>query len=427
MKLHSLAILILILVWGISLTLTNSQTATTTIINSISIPKILNYNVKLLNTTTIGNRTTTTIFNYTLNYQVYKSNDEIVFINITGNFTNGTLKLGKIIYLKEGQYQINVIYEPMSIYYPYMIPNLIYNTSYGMITPNETIALIYKGKSFEIINNINMTIYNYSVNLNGYSLEVSVLPNGILYYLKNGSLILTLNSYSEILNITFNNSVEQQYFNYISKPYLYAVFNYSSLANSTIPEGYLEFNYPIIFSNGVLVTQVTQIQIRAGQQLALPSLLLGKSVNYILYINTPENEPATFILNVGTNNITWNKNEYILLGKTQVSTIAGIFTAYEYKHLLTPNQSEELLFFNDNGTLIKEESVELINTSMVTLFSLNFVGNIYINPFEQYPNVFNYTNTTLPYKVVSPNLSLTISIIITIIIVAILVIVHKRE
>ena len=64
---------------------------------------------------------------------------------------------------------------------------------------------------------------------------------------------------------------------------------------------------------------------------------------------------------------------------------------------------------------------------MVTLFSLNFVGNIYMNPFEQYPNVFNYTNTTLPYKVISPNLSLTISIIITIIIVAILVIVHKRE
>ncbi|BDB98982.1 hypothetical protein [Saccharolobus caldissimus] len=427
MRLHSLAILILILVWGISLTLTNSQTAATTIINSISIPKILNYNVKLLNTTTIGNRTITTIFNYTLNYQVYKSNDEIVFINITGNFTNGTLKLGKIIYLKEGQYQINVVYEPMSIYYPYMIPNLIYNTSYGMITPNETIALIYKGKSFEIINNINMTIYNYSVDLNGYSLEVSILPNGILYYIKNGSLILTLNSYLETLNITFNNSIGRQYFNYINKPYLYAVFNYSSLANSTIPEGYLEFNYPIIFSNGFLVTQVTQIQIRAGQQLALPSLLLGKSVNYVLYINTPENEPITFISNVGTNNITWNKNEYILIGKTQVSTIAGIFNAYEYEHLITPNRSEELLFFNINGTLVKEESVELTNTSPIILFSLNFVGNIYMNPFEQYPNVFNYSNTTLPYKVISPNLSLTISIIITIIIVAILVIVHKRE
>ncbi|MEM4884900.1 MAG: hypothetical protein QXO77_05310, partial [Saccharolobus sp.] len=94
----------------------------------------------------------------------------------------------------------------------------------------------------------------------------------------------------------------------------------------------------------------------------------------------------------------------------------------------TSNQTEQLLYFSQNGVLLKQEFVTLLNSStIVPLFVINFVGNTFLNPFQTYPSVFNYTNTTLPYTVIKPNLSLTISIVLTLVIVAVLVILHKRE
>ncbi|WP_338603792.1 hypothetical protein V6M85_05060 [Sulfolobus tengchongensis] len=423
----TIAILVVIIMWGILTPLTVSQ-PNTTIVNNISIPLSITYIAKLINSTTVANKTITHIYNYTLNYQVTKVVGTTVYVNITGNFTNATLKLGNTVYIKKGQYEVNLLYQPLTIYYPFIIPNLIYNTSYGIITPNETTALTYKGKAYNIIAGNNYSVYNYSINLNNYEISASVLKDGIISQLENGSLRLSLVSFSDFYNITLNTSNNGDYMNFISKSYLYAVLNYSTLSNSLIPEGYLQINYPIVFNNDIIATQVTQIQLRSGQQLALPASLLGNSVNFVLYINELQKMPISFVLNVGTANITWNNNVYKLVGKTQVSTPAGTFTTYEYAHVLSQNQSEQLLYFSTNGTLVKEEVVEFINLSTpFPVFSLNFVGNTYLNPFETYHNVFNYSNTTLPFKVINPNFSLTISIVITIIIVAVLVILHKRE
>ena len=425
----TLAFLVLILIWGVNITLSVTQQVgpNTSIVSNLSIPKILTYIAKLTNTTTIGNKTVTKIYNYTVSYQLLKVNDYVAVVNISGNFTNGILKLGNTIYLREGQYNVSVQYQPLSLYYPFILSELLYNTSYGILTPNESLVLTYKGKGFYTLNGVNNTVYNFTVYVNGNEITATIMPNGIVTYLQNGSLSMVLKSYQLLnINITSTDTLTN-ISNFIGKSYLYAIFNYSTLSNSTIPQGYLQINYPVLFNNGILVTQFTQIQFRSGQQLALPSLLDGKSVNYVLYVNEPTKIPTSFGLNVGGNNITWNGIEYTLVGKQQVSTIAGTFEAYVYKYI-TSNQTEQLLYFSQNGVLLKQELVTLLNSSaIVPLFVMNFVGNTFLNPFQTYPNVFNYTNTTLPYTVIKPNLSLTISIILTLVIVAVLVILHKRE
>ncbi|QGA53443.1 hypothetical protein GFS03_01990 [Sulfolobus sp. E5-1-F] len=427
MRSYTIAILALIITWGILGSLVILQANTTTV-NSITIPTSLTYAVKLINSTTVGNKTITHIYNYTLTYQVIRFVQNIVYVNISGNFANGTLKLGNNIYIKKGEYSLNLFYQPLSIYYPFIEQSLIYNTSYGIITPNETIALVYKGKSISLINGVNYTSYNYSANLNNQQISLNILENGIVSKLNNGSLELILESFSNLSTISLNSAINSQYMNFLNKSYLYAVYNYSSLSNSLIPEGYLQISYPLILGNDTIASQITQIQVRSAQQLVLPASLLGDSVNFVLYINQPQKIPTSFIVNAGTKNITWNNNVFTLVGETKVSTPIGNFLTYKYVHNISQNQAQQVLYFAPNGTLIKEEVVEIINsTTQIPYFSLNFVGNSYINPFETYPNVFNYTNTTLPFKVINPNISLTISIIITIIIVAILVILHKRD
>ncbi|MEM3685728.1 hypothetical protein [Saccharolobus sp.] len=427
MRSTTVAILALITMWGILGSLVISQ-ANTTIINSITIPTSMTYTVKLINSTTVENKTITHVYNYTLTYQVTKFVQNVIYVNISGNFTNGSLKLGNGVYIKKGEYEVNLVYQPLSIYYPFIEPSLIYNTSYGIITPNETIALVYKSKTFSIINGVNYTSYNYSVNINNQQISVNILGNGIVSKLENRSLELILYSFSNLSTIPLNSITNSQYTSFLNRSYLYAVYNYSTLSNSLIPEGYLQISYPIILGNDTITAQITQIQMRAGQQLALPASLLGDSVNFVLYINQPQNIPTSFTLNVGAKNITWNNNVFTLVGESKVSTPIGNFIAYQYVHNISQNQVQQVLYFTPNGTLIKEEVVEMINsTTQIPSFSLSFVGNNYISPYETYPNVFNYTNTSLPFKVINPNLSFTISIVITIIIVAVLVILRKKD
>ncbi|MEM3759030.1 MAG: hypothetical protein QXV70_05275, partial [Saccharolobus sp.] len=165
----TLAFLVLTLIWGVNITLSATQQVgpNTSIVSNLSIPKILNYIAKLTNTTTIGNKTVTKIYNYTVSYQLLKVNDYVAVVNISGNFTNGTLKLGNTIYLREGQYNVSVQYQPLSLYYPFVLSDILYNTSYGILTPNESLALTYKGKGFYTLNGVNNTVYNFTVYVNG--------------------------------------------------------------------------------------------------------------------------------------------------------------------------------------------------------------------------------------------------------------------
>ncbi|AKA72544.1 hypothetical protein SULI_00460 [Saccharolobus solfataricus] len=426
MRSVTISILALIITWGILGSLIITQ-ANTTIVNTTTIPTSITYTVKLINSTTVANKTITHVYNYTLYYQVTKFVQNTVYVNISGNFTNGTLKLGNTVYIKKGVYEVNLLYQPLSIYYPFIEPSIIFNTSYGIISPNETIALVYKGKTFNMINGVNYTSYNYSGNVNGQQISVNILQNGIISKLENGSLELILESFSNLSTIPLTTVTNSQYMNFLNRSYLYAVYNYSPLSNSLIPEGYLQISYPVVIGNNTITAQITQIQLRAGKQLALPASLLGEPVNFVLYINQPQNIPTSFIVNVGAKNITWNSNVFTLVGESKVSTPIGTFIAYQYVHNISQNQAQQVLYFTPNGTLIKEEVVEIINSTTLPSFSLSFAGNTYISPFETYPNVFNYTNTSLPYKVIAPNLSFTISIVITIIIVAILVVLHKRD
>ncbi len=432
MRTSILIALIMLSLWVIpSGVLSFSQTSNSQIISGFTIPSTINYTAKIVNSTTINNKTIEKIYNYTLSYHIISITQDIAYVNVSGNFTNNSLKLGNVVYVTKGLHVVNLIFQPISIYYPYIISDIIYNTSYGIITPNESIALDYSGKGYVLFDGANTTVYNYSGVINGNSIKISLLPNGIIYHLENNSLYITLTSYSTFLNVTLNTSSGNnniyQLTNYIQKPYLYAIYNYSTLSNSTLPVGYLEIDYPLLFENGILVTQITQIQIRAGQNLALPSLLEGKSVNFVIYINNPMDEPTSFIVNIGNQSITWNGFTFVLVNKTTISTIAGSFEAYEYRHYISSNLSAQLLYFSTNGVLLKEESVSILNSSVFPVFISSLVGNNYINPSETYPNVFNYTNTTLPFKVINPNLSLTISIIVTIIIIAVIVLLHKRE
>ena len=93
MRSTTVAILALITMWGILGSLVISQ-ANTTIINSITIPTSMTYIAKLINSTTVANKTITHVYNYTLTYQVTKFVQNVIYVNISGNFTNGSLKLG---------------------------------------------------------------------------------------------------------------------------------------------------------------------------------------------------------------------------------------------------------------------------------------------------------------------------------------------
>ncbi|MEM3515553.1 MAG: hypothetical protein QW281_02680, partial [Saccharolobus sp.] len=61
-------------------------------------------------------------------------------------------------------------------------------------TPNESLALTYKGKGFYTLNGVNNTVYNFTVYVNGNEITATIMPNGIVTYLQNGSLSMVLKS-----------------------------------------------------------------------------------------------------------------------------------------------------------------------------------------------------------------------------------------
>ncbi|TRM88429.1 hypothetical protein DJ526_08730, partial [Sulfolobus sp. A20-N-G8] len=170
MRTSILIALIMLSLWVISLGVPSfSQTSNSQIISGFTIPSTINYIAKLVNSTTINNKTIEKIYNYTLSYHVTKITQDIAYVNVSGNFTNDSLKLGNLVYITKGLHVINLIFQPISIYYPYIISDIIYNTSYGIITPNESIALNYLGKGYVLFNGVNTTVYNYSSVINGNS------------------------------------------------------------------------------------------------------------------------------------------------------------------------------------------------------------------------------------------------------------------
>ncbi|MEM0374059.1 MAG: hypothetical protein QXV69_04360 [Sulfolobaceae archaeon] len=374
---------------------------------------------------------------YYIEYKVINSIDLNLTVNISGNYT----EFKNITIINNGTYSLNIITNLFTFKYPYILPYLIFNNTYAIYYKNSYIIVSFQNYT-KYLNN---TIYILRIiTQNGSSYNVSVLENGIISEInfKKDISNYTYNIDIKLLNlsnpktiglpITFNSNLLQY-------SYLYTVYNYSSIASNILPQGYIEFVYPYILPGNYIVSAQFRLQYIAGNRLLTPISIQGTQVNFIISIGKPNEIFIPIILNLN-NTISWYGYLLKKINQTQVNVLANTYNAYLYLNstnfTITSGNStifgKRLVYayFNSNGTLLKFRIVAFSTNITATALELDFIGSkyndYYLNPTLIFPNVASYSNTNLPFNVISPNISLVITIIVTLIIVIIAVILRRK-
>ncbi|BCU69497.1 hypothetical protein [Stygiolobus caldivivus] len=391
--------------------------------NTVTIYKNLSYHVV---TQTTLNKTKLTNYYY-LNYEVIGNENSTLTVDLQGNFTTNSSKLiGGL-----GNHTANIFSNLLSLYYPFFPPFLEYNTTYGIETNSGKYAISYIGPSKFLLMGSNVTSQDYVVYFNStYSQFFKVLSNGLVanttYTLPNGtSLTITLSSYSEPMNITFNTPSLSG----IDRPYLYLEFAYNPNINSLTPQYYVEIYYP--FQIGDYLAQVNYLLYPQSGNIVVPANIgnIPVSVNFVLVFKPYYDEQLTFTDNVGNSSIIWDGDNFTFVNTTYVTTVNGTqVETYLYKHFVNgtlPQASYTIYtYFSHNGEL-ELEKVYSVGLGNVTL-EYSFVSNEYVSTNATYPPLTKPLYTTLPFKPIDLDTAILVTIIFSVILSAIIILLRQR-
>jgi len=404
------------------------------VINTITIYKDLQYKIELQKQvtqnetkTTLVNSTTTntvvptkvteTIGTYTVNYTVTNVSNEYIYVKISGNFTKN------FTFIKQGNYSLNILQDIVSLNYPYITPFLMLNNTYALFIKSSPYVIAYLNSLNYTLLGKNVTAYEFAVAYNSsYFALYDLLSNGILANYTttyNGStLVMSLINYGGEYNITLNSSLDNTY---LSQPYLYLEYVYSSASNSLQPQNYVQTYYPFIVGN--YLGQIVYLLYPQQGNLVIPNSFYGVNVNFELYFKPIGGQVLTY-LPTNSSQIEWNGNYFNYINTTQLKLVNGsVQNALLYRNA-TQNATVYLYFSQDSHVLLEElvYSVLLHNYTV----ELQFLGNNYYNINQKYINITSPKYTTLDYKLVNFNEGLVIAIVVTVVLSAIIILFRQR-
>jgi len=394
----------------------------------------LKYNIEIK--TIFKNQTTKNI--YFIEYNVINSTGLNITVRISGNYTS----FKNVTIINNGTYSINLITSLFSFKYPYIPLYLIFNNTYAIYHKNEYIIVSFQNYT-KYLNN---TAYLVRITTqNGSSYNVKFLENGIAAeinftktisnytYNINMRLINLNNSKTLELPITFNTNALQY-------SYLYVIYNYSSLASNIIPQGYTEFVYPYILPGNYILQAQFRLEYIAGNKLLTPISIQDYEVNFVINIGKPDETFVPAISNF-TNTISWNGYVLKKINQTKIEIFGKSYNTYLYLNLtnftihsgnstIIGKRFVYVYFDSSNGTVVRFRVEASGGNITAPALQLDYIGrkynDYYLNPLTTFPNVASYSNTNLPFNVISPNTSLAITMIITLIIVIIVVLLRRK-
>ncbi|WP_236751116.1 hypothetical protein [Acidianus sp. HS-5] len=420
----------------LSLALPSSPPLTAnTIINEIPFYSHLNYVISIYNETTVNSTTKMKFLaNYTAEYNVVSQCNGVIKVDynvskIYSAYNLSKFNISNTTFLKPGIFNVTLLDDALSFNYPYIYPELLYNSTYYalyFVATHVGLGLQYVNETKIKLDNTSYTVYKY-LNISYFSSKsFYVLCNGIGYdFNYTFSYKIDNKTYNLCANfilkcISGNSSTRLKYMsNQLEeafKPYTYLEYTYSSLYADLTPNTYREIFYPYVFANGYFVYRDCILRFAAGQQVVYPyfNIVIGNYTNL----------PITFLA-CNSTKIVWENEEFSRVNITSLNILGKTFNnVIEYEN--KTNTSFTLLYFHD-GTLIEEESGKIDGNIYNASEKLEFTGNSIISLNSTYPDYFNYTNTKLPYSAIDPSSALEVSIIVTMIIVALIVLLYKRK
>ncbi|MCY0860349.1 MAG: hypothetical protein OWQ54_07955 [Sulfolobaceae archaeon] len=388
-----------------SISIANLPSSSPTIVRNITIPKFLSYIV----TTKSSVKNTTVVQTYYINYTVINVTEYSIYVKVVNNATRNT----SIIVAANGTYKINLVTMPLLPFYPYIIPYYLYNNTYGIATSNESLLLsfyssYYNGSIYKFL--IHNDYFNALANISstyGYIVELNeTTPLNIFM-----KLVEAIN-YTNI-SIPPDDSLLEEEIN-LSHPYIYSVYNYSSVAGTALPEGWAELTYPLIIGNYIAQAEY-KILFASGQELMQPTSFSVAFAYFIIVIGNQSTIPVTYILNAGNKTIHWDHGVFNLYLSND--------TVYVYKNT-TSQGLVSYLYVNKDGEIISLKTYNNVTGQLI--YGEELISTNYISPTTTYPEINVYENTSLPFKAINPRFALEFTIIIVFVLTFIIIILRRE-
>jgi hypothetical protein len=327
--------------------------------------------------------------------------------------------------LKIGLHNVNLEEDPLNLNYPYVFPGYLFNNTYTLSTPSTSLTLVYDGVANETILGTKYVVIKYFFGDSQASGVAYITENGTVAYIDttyNGLEVqLFLKSSQGTTTVDIPNTVTLPSY-FLNRSYLYAIYEYSNYSDSLQSVGDEEIVYPFVFPNGIIGETAYQVNTVSGSPLV-------NFNDFTIHIGNYTSLETSFYPSLAQK-IEWNSVSLAMVGKDNV-TIFGVNypNAYVYESNQSVNNSTIVreVTFNSSGVLIDQVVTVVHNGLSTPEFEAKYIGNIFYNNSETYPNFQTFSDTNLPFSVVSPSTSLAVAIIITIAIAAILVLLHRRD
>lgn len=439
----ALSLCLATLITGVqSFSIAQFPTTTTHYYSTLSFPNNLTYYIVVSNTTKVTSTTTSSsavntstsnvsslrVLNYTYvaHYKVDKYSPEgELTVNLTVENTSQVPKGFNFTLLKIGLHNVNLEEDPLNLNYPYVFPGYLFNNTYTLSTPSTSLTLVYDGVANETILGTKYVVIKYFFGDSQASGVAYITENGTVAYIDttyNGLEVqLFLKSSQGTTTVDIPNTVTLPSY-FLNRSYLYAIYEYSNYSDSLQSVGDEEIVYPFVFPNGIIGETAYQVNTVSGSPLV-------NFNDFTIHIGNYTSLETSFYPSLAQK-IEWNSVSLAMVGKDNV-TIFGVNypNAYVYESNQSVNNSTIVreVTFNSSGVLIDQVVTVVHNGLSTPEFEAKYIGNIFYNNSETYPNFQTFSDTNLPFSVVSPSTSLAVAIIITIAIAAILVLLHRRD
>ncbi len=412
----------------------SNPTTETHYYSTLSFPTSLTYYVTASNFTKSASNTSATNtsppryvnYTYVVSYHVVKYTPEgQLTVNVTVENTSRVNTGFNFTLLKVGTHNITIEEDPFSLYFPYIFPGYLYNSTYTLSTPTSSLSLAYDGLANETILGVKYEVIKYFFSNSQASGVAYITNNGTVVYFnttfKGLSVQFFLNTSKGTVTINVPSTVKLPSY-LLNRSYLYAVYEYSNYSNSLQSVGDEEIVYPFVFPNGIIGETAYQVSTVAGSPLVSTNFFTIHIGNY----TDLETSFYPYLLQ----KITWNSLNLTMTGKENITVLGvnypGVYV-YEGNNSVQNTTFLYKVMFNSSGILIEQLAGEVNKGVYTPVFEAKYIGNIFYNNSETYPNFQTFSDTNLPFSVVSPSTSLTVAIIVTVAISVILVLLHRRE
>ncbi|WP_054845227.1 hypothetical protein [Sulfuracidifex tepidarius] len=404
--------------------------------SSLTLPSSMSYLVKQINATVTGvtkqtsnstksNTTSSTMATkkinatYLVNYSVIKYNSYgNLTVKISGNYTTQNISFYK------GNFTINPELDPFTLEYPFVLPNYLANLTYGISSPSSSLVFEFLKQVTVNLNGNQETAYDFKVIDSAGNYNMTVLSNGVIYYLDNSTFNMSLKSFNTF-TLSLANLIPNLNQSDINSTYQYSIYEFNPTAATLLPTSEIEVFYPLVFSNGVIALNEFELRTLPNESVVASRSIDGVSVYNYLSLNELNETFTTFSPQVGNKNITFNGENFMFVNQTKVTTPAGTFTSYLYKNVSSAGTLIQYLYLGKDGLLLKLKEVSVSTGTPITEGEISFIGNNYIPPSVSFP-YHSLSDTNLPYKPVNSYDSMIIAVIVTLVIVAILLLLHRR-